>query len=206
MSPQRAVQLDLIRAGSSTNLTVEDSAGRRFNSFSVEARLGLGELENAHHMSMDTGALAFAAAGDIQNSIERHQCRTQALRIGVGIREAVEPEERLSQPSTLFECEAAPRAQWRSSKNHREVRLFNIQNCARLIGALRVLLHRIAYRHHPVFGTPPLGTPAANRDAVGKTKIQPGPVGAGLPARDDSADVQAMAPVASRCARRPSER
>lgn len=133
MCRQRAAQFDLIRAGGGTNRTVEDSVRQTVHSFSVEVELSLGELENAHHMSMDTGALALAAAGDIQNSIERHQCRTQEPRVGVGIREVVEPEESLSQPSTLFECESAAGAQGRSSKNHREVRLFYIQNRARLI-------------------------------------------------------------------------
>ena len=142
-------------------------------------------------MLMNSGALAFAAAGDIQNSIERLQRDSQEVCVSLEIREVVEPEVPLSQPLTLIQCETTAWAQRRFGKNHREVSFLQILNGARLIRVLRVFLQWIARGHNTVFGAAAFGAPTANWNAVGETKIQSGSVGAGLPSRDDFADVQA---------------
>jgi hypothetical protein len=81
-----------------------------------------GDLQNPQYMLMNPGALAFAAAGDIQNSIERLQRDSQEVCVSLDIREVVEPDVPLSQPLTLIQCETTSRAQRRSGKNHCEVR------------------------------------------------------------------------------------
>jgi len=141
-------------------------------------------------MLVNSGTLAFAAAGDIQNAIERLQRDSQEFCVSLGIREVPKPDVPLSQPLTLVQCEPAAWAQRRSGKNHGEAGLLYVLNGARLIRVLRVLLQWIARGHNTVFGAATFGTPTTNWNEVGETKIQSGSVGAGLPSRDDSADVQ----------------
>ena len=142
-------------------------------------------------MLVNSGALAFPAAGDIQNAIERLQRDSQEFCISLDIREVVKPDMPLSQPLTLIQCETTAWAQRRFGKNHREVSFLQILNGARLIRVLRMFLQWIARGHNTVFGAATLGAPTTNRNAVGETKIKPGPIGAGLPSRDDFAYVHA---------------
>jgi len=95
-----------------------------------------------------------------------------------------------SKPLTLIQCEPTAWAQGRSGKNHREAGLLYVLNGARLIRVRRVFRQRIARGHNTVFGAATFGTPTTNWNEVGETKIQSGSVGAGLPSRNDFADVQ----------------
>jgi hypothetical protein len=173
------------------------SNGRRFcpTRSSVHFWLGCGlsdgELEDSQHMLVNSGAFAFAAAGDIQNGIESVQRDSQEFCVSLGIREVPKPDVPLSQPLTLIQREPTAWAERRSGKNHREVGLLYVLNGARLIRVLRVFLQWIARGHNTVFGAATFGAPTANWNAVGETKIQSGSIGAGLPSRDDFAHVQA---------------
>jgi len=140
---------------------------------------------------VNSGALAFAAAGDIQNAVERLQRDPQEFCVSLDIREVTKPDVPLSQPLTLVQREPAAWAQRRSGKNHGEAGLLYVLNGARLIRVRRVFRQRIARGHNTVFGAATFGTPTTNWNEVGETKIQSGSVGAGLPSRDDFADVQA---------------
>jgi hypothetical protein len=150
-----------------------------------------GELEDSQHMLVNSGTLAFPAAGDIQNAIERLQRDSQEFCVSLGLREVPKPDVPLSQPLTLVQREPAAWAQRRSRKNHGEAGLLYVLDGARLIRVLRVFLQWIARGHNTVFGAAAFGAPTANWNAVGETKIQSGSVGACLPSRDDFADVQA---------------
>ena len=141
-------------------------------------------------MLVNSGALAFAAAGDIQNAVERLQRDSQEFCVSLGIREVTKRDVPLSQPLTLVQCEPAAGAERRSGKNHGEAGLLYVLNGARLIRVLRMLLQWIARGHNTVFGAAAFGAPTANWNADGETKIESGSVGAGLPSRDDFADVQ----------------
>jgi hypothetical protein len=150
-----------------------------------------GELEDSQHMLVNSGTLAFAAAGDIQNAIERLQRDAQEFCVSLGIREVPKPDVPLGQPLTLIQCEPTAWAQRRSGKNHREVGFLYVLNGARLIRVLRMFQQWIARGHNTVFGAATFGAPTTNWNVVGETKIESGPVGAGLPSRNDFADVQA---------------
>ncbi len=150
-----------------------------------------GELEDSQHMLVNSGALAFAAAGDIQNAIERLQRDSQEFCVSLDIREVPKPDVPLAEPLTLVQCEPTAWAQRRSGKNYGEAGLLYVLDGARLIRVLRVFLQWIARGHNTVFGAAAFGAPTANWNAAGETKIQSGSVGAGLPSRDDFADFQA---------------
>ncbi len=167
-----------------------------FQRASFPARVGMWscdrDLQDAQHMLVNPGALAFTAAGHIQNSIERLQGRAQEFRISFRVRKVVKPDVPFPQPLALVQGEPAAGAQGRSCENHGTVGLLYVLDGARLIRVLRVFLQLVTGGHNTIFSAATLGAPAANWDAVGETKIQPGPIGPRLAARDDFADVQAM--------------
>jgi hypothetical protein len=167
-----------------------DSVVTQFSSFWLGCGFCDGELEDSQHMLVNSGALAFAAAGDIQNAVERLQRDSQEFCVSLDIREVTKPDVPLCEPSALIQCEPTAWAQRGSGKNHREAGLLYVLNGARLIRVLRVLLQWIARGHNTVFGAATFGAPTANWNADGETKIESGSVGAGLPSRDDFSDVQ----------------
>ena len=117
-----------------------DSVVTQFSSFWLGRGFCDGELEDSQHMLVNSGALAFAAAGDIQNAVERLQRDPQEFCVSLDIREVTKPDVPPCEPSALIQCEPTAWAERGSGKNHREAGLLYVLNGARPVSYTHLTL------------------------------------------------------------------